>query len=76
MIKSQLITNIICMGDSNIEIDAAHILAREFNHSLIKTIKFRENPKPDELVKQQDLVSDKFEQIYNNLKNLTIRLEK
>lgn len=24
---------------------------REFNHSLIKTIKFRENPKPDELVK-------------------------
>jgi len=58
---SNLITNIICLGDSHIEIDAAHVLAKEFNYSLIKTIKFRENPKPDELVKQQDLVYEKFE---------------
>lgn len=31
--------------------DAVHALAKHFNHALIKTIKFRENPKPDELVK-------------------------
>lgn len=43
---------------------------------MTKTIKFRENPKPDELVKQQDLVCDKFEQIYMSIRNLTIRLEK
>ncbi|EAR96717.2 kinase, putative (macronuclear) [Tetrahymena thermophila SB210] len=71
-----LITNLICLGDSNIEIEAAHILAQGFNQSLIKTIKFRENPKPDELTKQQDLVADKFEQIYVGVRNLTIRLER
>ena len=43
---------------------------------MIKTIKFRENPRPDELVKQLELVSDKFEQIYTSIRNLTIRLEK
>lgn len=57
----QLITNLICLGDSNIEIEAAHVLAKGFSQSLIKTIKFRENPKPEELTKQQDLVADKFD---------------
>lgn len=56
-----IITNLICLGDSNIEMEAAHALAKQFNQVLIKTIKFRENPKPDELVKQQELVNDKFE---------------
>lgn len=71
-----IITNIICLGDSHIELDAGHHLAKQFHQALIKTIKFRENPKPEELVKQQELVCDKFEQIYMNFRNLTIRLEK
>ncbi|KRW98490.1 hypothetical protein PPERSA_03321 [Pseudocohnilembus persalinus] len=74
--EEQILTNLVCLGDSNIEMDAAHSLAKMFNQVLVKTIKFRENPKPDELVKQQELVGDKFEQIYKNLRNLTIRLEK
>jgi hypothetical protein len=44
--------------------------------TLVKTIKFRENPKPDELIKQQELVWEKLEQIANSPKNLTIRLER
>lgn len=64
----QLITNLMCVGDSNIEMEAAQILAREFSQTLVKTIKFRENPKPDELVKQQELVWDKLEQIYLSTK--------
>lgn len=71
-----IITNLICLGDSHIEIDAAHVLAQEFSQAMIKTIKFREGPRPDELVKQLELVSDKFEQIYMSIRNLTIRLEK
>ena len=43
--------NLICLGDSNIEMDASHVLAKKFNKSLIKTIKFRENPRPEELIK-------------------------
>jgi hypothetical protein len=71
-----VITNLICLGDSHIEIDAAHVLAQQFTQTMIKTIKFREHPRPDELIKQQDLVSEKFEQIYTSIRNLTIRLEK
>jgi len=71
-----IITNLICLGDSHIEIDAAHVLAQQFSQAMIKTIKFRENPRPDELVKQLELVNDKFEQIYTSIRNLTIRLEK
>ena len=50
------ITNIIALGDSNIEIEAAHHLAMKFSKALIKTVKFREFPKPNELVKQLNLV--------------------
>lgn len=45
------VTNIVALGDSMMEIDAAHHLARKFNEALIKTVKFREFPKPNELVK-------------------------
>jgi len=67
---------LIAIGDSHIEIDAAHVLAQQFSQTMLKTIKFRENPRPDELVKQQELVSEKFDQIYYSIRNLTIRLEK
>lgn len=43
---------------------------------MVKTIKFRENPRPDEMVKQIGLVIDNFKEIFNNNKNLTIRLER
>jgi hypothetical protein len=46
-----MITNLIAMGDSMMEIDAAHHLSQKFSKSLIKTVKFREYPKPNELVK-------------------------
>jgi hypothetical protein len=39
--RIQLVTNLICIGDSNIEMEAAHSLSKEFEHSLVKTIKFR-----------------------------------
>lgn len=76
LFDKNLITNLVCLGDSHIEIDAAHILAQKFSQAIIKTIKFRENPKPDELVKQQELVIEKLDQIYMSIKNLTIRLER
>ena len=44
------ITNLIAIGDSTCEIEAAKLLANSFPVALIKTIKFREVPTPDELV--------------------------
>lgn len=71
-----LVTNIICLGDSFIEMEAGHVLASKFTHAFIKTIKFRESPKPEELNKQLSLVADQFAIIYSTIKNLTIRVEK
>lgn len=70
------VTNIICIGDSLLEIEAGRILASKFNKAFIKTIKFRDTPKLDELLKQLKLVSQKFGSIYSSIKNLTIRIEK
>jgi len=74
--ESEVITNIICIGDQLTEIDAAYLLAQQFNRSIIKTIKFKERPKPDELVKEVRLVHDKLEGIYVALNHLKIRMEK
>lgn len=72
----QLVTNIICLGDSFIEIEAGRILASKFSQAFIKTVKFRENPKPEELNKQLIVVANQFNDIYSTVKNLTIRVEK
>ena len=45
------IKNIIALGDNQLEIDAAHFLAQKFKQALIKTVKFREFPRPNEIIK-------------------------
>ena len=74
--NKNLVTNIICLGDSIIEMEAAQIIAAKFTQAFIKTIKFKEAPRPDELNKQLLLVLDQFNKIYSGVKNLTIRVEK
>lgn len=75
-LDSQIITNLISLGDSNFEMDAVHVMGKEFAQALIKTIKFRENPSPEELLKQLELVAQKFEKIVENARNLKIGLER
>merc|ERR1719327_1283655 len=75
-LDSQIITNLISLGDSNFEMDAVHVMGKEFAQALIKTIKFRENPSPEELLKQLELVPQKFEKIALNARNLKIGLER
>ena len=74
--NENLATNIICIGDSLFEIEAGRILASKFKEAFIKTIKFREMPKLDELLKQLKLVAKQFGTIYSSIKNMTIRIEK
>ena len=75
-INKDLITNLLCFGDSIIEIDAVHNLAEQFSHVYIKTVKFKENPTPNELHKQLVLIMAQFDKIYSNIKNVAIRVEK
>lgn len=74
--NKELITNIICVGDSIIEIEAGHTLSEKFNKAYIKTVKFREKSKIEELIKELKLVCHQFNEIYSTVKNLKIRVEK
>ena len=69
-------TNIICMGDSTYEMEAAHGLSNKFTQGYIKAIKFKELPRTDELISQLNLILDKFDFIYNACKNWTITIDK
>ena len=75
-INVKLVTNIICIGDSFFEIEAGKIFASKFREAFIKTIKFKEIPKLDDLLKQLKLVCVQFGSIYSSVKNLTIRVER
>ena len=74
--EKSAITNLIALGDSDFEMEAIKNLGSQFPRALIKTVKFREMPTPDELVKQINLVLSKVDQICTSAKNLTIRLER
>jgi len=73
---SNLITNIMCMGDSMIEMEAGHLLSSKFNKAYIKTIKFRESPRLKVLYKQLLMIIEKFNEIYLTLKSLAISIDK
>lgn len=75
-LDSQIITNLISLGDSDFEMDAVHVMGREFAQALVKTVKFRANPSAKELHKELELVASKFEQIVNKASNLKICLER
>ena len=74
--NNKLVTNIICLGDSMLEIKAGKILAQFFKEAFIKTVKFKEEPKIDELNKQLILVKNQFNAIHSSIKCLTVRVEK
>ena len=59
-INLNLPTNIICVGDSIFELEAGKKLASKINNSFIKTIKLKQNPCPEDLVRQLDLIVNKF----------------
>lgn len=75
-LKSSVITNIVACGDSKIEMEAARHIAKLFNTAFIKTVKFKETPTPEELIKQLNLVIQKLDHICSAPRNLTIRLER
>ena len=72
----KLVTNLICVGDSLLEMEAGEHLANQFETAFIKTVKFREAPKIEELNKQLKLVNEEFNVIYSSAKNLTIKVER
>jgi hypothetical protein len=75
-LDSQIITNLVSIGDSNFELEAAQILGEQFAHSLVKTVKLKEMPSPQELAKQHELLVPKLKAIIEKANNLKVRLER
>jgi len=71
-----VMANIVSIGDSRAEMEAARCLGEQMSHAIVKTVKFKNNPGVNDLIKQINLLTDKFEQIITSRANLTIRLEK
>ena len=74
--NKNLVTNIISIGDSSIENEAASKLSYLFTECYIKTIKFQEEPKPYHLLKQLKLVLKKFNFLHSAVRNISIKIEK
>ena len=68
--------NILCFGDSIIELEASHKLKEIFADAYIKTIKFKESPQPVELIKELKIILSQFDVILSNTRNLSIRVAK
>ncbi len=64
------------IGDSEFEMDAAKILVLQFSQGILKTIKLKETPTVEEIIKQHSLLKEKLDDIYANPKNMTIMLQK
>ena len=75
-INTKIISNIICFGDSIIELEASHKLKDIFADGYIKTIKFKENPQPAELIKELKIINNQFDIILSNNRNLSIKVAK
>ena len=74
--NKNLVTNIISIGDSSIENEAAFKLSCLFSECYIKTIKFQEEPNPNHLLKQLKLVLKKFNFLHSAVRNISIKIEK
>ena len=69
-------TNIICFGDSIVELEAGKNLASKINNSFIKTIKFKERPEPQYMIKEINLINNRLDYIYSAARNISIKIEK
>ena len=70
------VTNLICLDDSDLEIEAGNKLSAMFVETFLKTVKFREEPKPEHIIKQLGLFSKQFEEIHSSARNISIKVEK
>lgn len=73
---NERLTNIVCIGDSKHEQEAAKSLAKKFKNVYTKIIKFRSAPTLEELAKQLQLTLAQFTKVIGEVKNLNITVER
>ena len=75
-INTRIVSNIICFGDSIIDLEAMESLRYIFNSCYIKVIKFKENPNLVQLEKQIWIVISQLDFIITKARNLTLKISK
>ena len=73
-IKKNNPTNILCFGDSNIEIEASYTIRDYFYNAYLKTIKLKESPSHIELEKELKVIYSQLDSFLTNFKNLSIKV--
>ena len=73
-IKKNIPTNILCFGDSIIEMEASYNIKEYFSNAYLKTIKFKESPTQIELEKELKIIIAQLDSILTNFKNLSIKV--
>lgn len=69
-------SNILNFGDTTTDIECGGLLAKTFKESYLKSIKFRESPTIQELIKQINMILSQFDMIFKVVKNITVKVEK
>lgn len=75
-LDSQIITNLVSLGDAQFEMDAVHRMGKEFTTAMVKTVKFQPRPSPQMLLNQLTLVHSKLEHIVEKARDLKVGLER
>jgi hypothetical protein len=68
--------NLVCIGDSRYEMEAADRASACFEKRFVKTVKLKEKPQLEELSKQLLLVEESLRDLVRQTKSMSIRLEK
>lgn len=67
-------SNLIVLGDSIFEMQAALLLGNQYNKAFIKTIKFRQSPKMEEIIRQCIFAYKAFDSICAEQKSMKVIL--
>lgn len=70
------VTNLIALGDSDFEMIAANNLRENFEHAILKTVKFLPSPSPMVLRRELELVSQNFGKIATRPRSTKIDLNR
>jgi hypothetical protein len=70
------VTNLIAVGDSDYEMDAARAMASHFPQAVVKTVKFKPTPMVQDLLKELELLRTQLDDIVEAGGNLEIRLDR
>lgn len=68
------VTNLIAVGDSDIEMDAARVMATQFSRAVVKTVKLKPTPMALDLLKELELLREKLDDVVKAGSNLRIQL--